>query len=288
MGMVPLGISALRELVPPQKLGSSIALISATLGIGGALGLPISAAVTQNTSWRVLFWGCAVLSVLIGVLIWRLVPATPAMATGGFDFVGAVGLGIGLVSLLLAVSKGAVWGWGSPEILGLFAVAVVVLLAWGWWELRTADPLVNLRLAAGRQVLLTNAASVVVGFSMYAQSLIIPQLLQLPESPVTGWASRCSPWACGCCRWFRDDGRLARGRQVVGGARPEGHAGARCAGHRPRLRLVDAPAGLDVGPARRGLHLERRCRPGLRLHARTDHERGAAVGHGLREQLQTR
>lgn len=182
MGMVPLGISALRELVPPQKLGSSIALISATLGIGGALGLPISAAVTQNTSWRVLFWGCAVLSVLIGVLIWRLVPATPAMATGGFDFVGAVGLGIGLVSLLLAVSKGAVWGWGSPEILGLFAVAVVVLLAWGWWELRTADPLVNLRLAAGRQVLLTNAASVVIGFSMYAQSLIIPQLLQLPES----------------------------------------------------------------------------------------------------------
>ncbi|AVP66511.1 MFS transporter [Rhodococcus hoagii] len=212
MGMVPLGISALRELVPPQKLGSSIALISATLGIGGALGLPISAAVTQNTSWRVLFWGCAVLSVLIGVLIWRLVPATPAMATGGFDFVGAVGLGIGLVSLLLAVSKGAVWGWGSPEILGLFAVAVVVLLAWGWWELRTADPLVNLRLAAGRQVLLTNAASVVVGFSMYAQSLIIPQLLQLPES--TGYGLGQSMLAMGL--WMLPGGFVMMAVSPVG------------------------------------------------------------------------
>ncbi|MGF7122130.1 MFS transporter [Rhodococcus sp. TAF43] len=196
MGMVPLGISALRELVPPQKLGSSIALISATLGIGGALGLPISAAVTQNTSWRVLFWGCAVLSVVIGVLIWRLIPATPAMAAGGrFDYVGAIGLGAGLVSLLLAVSKGAVWGWGSASILGLFAAAVIVLLAWGWWELRTSDPLVNLRLAAGKQVLLTNSASVVVGFSMYAQSLIIPQLLQLPES--TGYGLGQSMLAMG-------------------------------------------------------------------------------------------
>lgn len=196
VGMVPLGISALRELVPPQKLGSSIALMSATMGIGGALGLPIAAAVTENTSWRVLFWGCAVLSVLIGVLIWRLIPATPALAAvGRFDYIGAVGLGVGLVSLLLAVSKGAVWGWGSASILGLFAAAVIVLLAWGWWELHTADPLVDLRVTARRQVLLTNAASIVVGFSMYAQSLIVPQLLQLPEA--TGYGLGQSMLAMG-------------------------------------------------------------------------------------------
>ncbi len=196
VGMVPLGISALRELVPPQKLGSSIALMSATMGIGGALGLPIAALVIQNTSWRALFWGCAVLSVLIGVLIWRLIPATPALAAGGrFDFVGAIGLGVGLVSLLLAVSKGAVWGWGSASILGLFATAVIMLLVWGWWELHTADPLVDLRVTARRQVLLTNAASVVVGFAMYAQSLIVPQLLQLPEA--TGYGLGQSMLAMG-------------------------------------------------------------------------------------------
>ncbi|CAM2963094.1 MFS transporter [Prescottella defluvii] len=212
MGMVPLGISALRELVPPQKLGSSIALMSATMGIGGALGLPIAAAVIENTSWRALFWGCAVLSVLIGALIWRLVPATPAMATGGFDFVGALGLGVGLVSLLLAVSKGAVWGWGSASILGLFAAAVIVLLAWGWWELHTSDPLVNLRVTAGRQVLLTNAASVVVGFSMYAQSLIIPQLLQLPES--TGYGLGQSMLAMGL--WMAPGGLVMMAVSPIG------------------------------------------------------------------------
>ncbi len=117
------------------------------------------------------------------MLLWFFVPATPVHGPKArFDPIGAVGLGVGLVSLLLAVSKGADWGWASSNTLGLFATTAVALTAWGWWELRTPEPLVDLRVIAGRQVLLTNAASVVVGFAMYAQSLIVPQLLQLPAS----------------------------------------------------------------------------------------------------------
>ena len=51
MGVIPLGISLLRDLLPPQRLGSSIALVSATLGVGGAIGLPISAFVTEHFDW---------------------------------------------------------------------------------------------------------------------------------------------------------------------------------------------------------------------------------------------
>ncbi|MGW0045420.1 MFS transporter [Rhodococcus sp. NPDC003348] len=183
MGLIPIGISAMRDLIPTEKLNSSIALMSASMGIGGALGLPLAAAVAQNASWRALFWGAAALSVVIAVLIWKIVPAIPADSDAGkFDPVGALGLGIGLVCLLLGVSKGADWGWGSGTIVGLFVAAVLVLLAWGWWELRTTDPLVDLRTTARPQVLLTNVAGMVVGFAMYAQSLILPQLLQLPES----------------------------------------------------------------------------------------------------------
>ncbi|MGW0174985.1 MFS transporter [Rhodococcus sp. NPDC003322] len=183
MGLIPIGISAMRDLIPAERLNSSIAMMSASMGIGGALGLPLAAAVAQNTSWRVLFWGAAALSVAIFALIWKFVPATPVDSDAGkFDPVGAIGLGVGLVCLLLPVSKGAVWGWTSGTVLGLFAAALVVLLAWGWWELRTTDPLVDLRTTARPRVLLTNIAGLVVGFAMYAQSLILPQLLQLPES----------------------------------------------------------------------------------------------------------
>ncbi|MFF7339575.1 MFS transporter [Streptomyces sp. NPDC008163] len=183
MGMVPLGIALLRDVVPPEKMSSSIALVSASLGIGGALGLPIASAVAQYASWRVLFWGSAVLAVAICALIWALIPDVPAGAKGQrFDVPGALGLAAGLVCLLLAVSKGADWGWASGTTIGLFAAAVVILLAWGLWELRTTDPLVDLRTTARPRVLITNIASLFVGFGMYAGMLIAPQLLQFPEA----------------------------------------------------------------------------------------------------------
>ncbi|WP_323097430.1 MFS transporter [Intrasporangium sp. YIM S08009] len=182
MGLVPLGISAMRDLLPPERLGTSIALMSASMGIGGALGLPVAAAVAEYANWRMLFWGATALAVAIAVLIFLVIPATPVTAHGRFDPVGAVGLGVGLVCLLLGVSKGADWGWTSGATLGLLVGAVVVLLAWGWFELRTSDPLVDLRVTARPVVLLTNLASVVIGFAMYAQSLIVPQLLQLPTT----------------------------------------------------------------------------------------------------------
>ncbi|TRV77544.1 MFS transporter [Streptomyces sp. 130] len=183
MGMVPLGIALLRDVVPPEKMSSSIALVSASLGIGGALGLPIASAVAQYASWRVLFWGSAVLAAAICALIWFLIPDVPAGAKGQrFDVPGALGLAAGLVCLLLAVSKGADWGWASTTTIGLFAAAVVILLAWGFWELRTTDPLVDLRTTARPRVLITNIASLFVGFGMYAGMLIAPQLLQFPEA----------------------------------------------------------------------------------------------------------
>ncbi|MFD0473584.1 MFS transporter [Nonomuraea thailandensis] len=203
VGMIPLGVSALRDLLPPQRVGPAIALMSSSMGIGGALGLPLSAAVAEYADWRMLFWGSAALSVLVAVLIWLLVPATPAHGRGRLDAVGAVGLGIALVCLLLGVSKGADWGWGGTT-LGLLGAAVVVLLLWGLWELRVRDPLVDLRTTARPQVLLTNVASVLVGFAMYAQSLVVIQILQLPEA--TGYGLGQSMLAAGL--WLAPSGLM--------------------------------------------------------------------------------
>ncbi|MFB8027334.1 MULTISPECIES: MFS transporter [unclassified Streptomyces] len=214
MGMVPLGIALLRDVVPAEKLSGSIALVSASMGIGGALGLPISAAVAEYTSWRVLFWGSAALALMIAVLIWSFVPDVPAGAKGQrFDAPGAVGLAIGLVSLLLAISKGADWGWGSGTTLGLFAVAVVALGAWGVYELRTRDPLVDLRTTARPRVLLTNISSILVGVGMYSFMLIAPQMLQFPEA--TGYGLGQSMLAAGL--WMAPGGVMMMIVSPLGG-----------------------------------------------------------------------
>lgn len=194
-GMIPLGISLIHDVLSKEKAGSAIALMSSSMGIGGALGIPVAAAIAQFASWRVLFWATAAVAVATAVAIAVVIPALrPAARTAGaeaggpgraaraprFDVVGAIGLAIGLTALLLGISKGAEWGWGSALTLGCLGVAVIVLLAWGAYEWRRPSPLVDLRTTIRPVVLLTNLASVLFGFTMYAMNLIIPQVMQLP------------------------------------------------------------------------------------------------------------
>ncbi|MDX6330723.1 MAG: hypothetical protein QOI83_3106 [Streptomycetaceae bacterium] len=197
MGVIPLGIGLMRDELPREKLGSAMALMSSSIGVGGGLGLPAAALVAQHTDWHVLFFGSAGLGVLSIGLTLLVVPESSLRAEGRFDIAGALGLSAGLVLLLLPITKGSDWGWGSVTTLGLFGAAVVVLLGWGAVQLRIKAPLVDLRTTARRQVLLTNLASIMVGVSFYAISLVLPQLLQLPTS--TGYGLGQSMVVAGLC-----------------------------------------------------------------------------------------
>ncbi|GHJ34667.1 MFS transporter [Streptomyces sp. TS71-3] len=181
-GVIPLGISIMRDELPAERLGSATAVMSASLGVGGALGLPAAALIAEHFDWHVLFWASGGLGAVATVLVVALVPESKVRTGGRFDLLGAIGMAAGLVCLLLGISKGADWGWGSATTLGLFGAAVIVLLVWGVFELRTRDPLVDLRTTARRQVLFTNLASIALGFAMFAMSLVLPQLLQMPKA----------------------------------------------------------------------------------------------------------
>jgi MFS family permease len=172
----------MRDELPAERLGSATALMSASLGVGGALGLPAAAFLAEHANWHLLFWTSAALGVVVTVLVLIFVPESSVRTPARFDLPGALGMSAGLVCLLLVISKGTDWGWTSGTTLGLSIAGIVVLLAWGWWELRVAQPLVDLRTTARRQVLLTNIASIVFGIGMIAVSLVLPQLLQLPKA----------------------------------------------------------------------------------------------------------
>jgi MFS family permease len=197
VGVIPLGISIMRDELPPERLGSAMALMSSSLGVGGALGLPGAAVIAQHADWHMLFWTSAGLGAVVIALVVALVPESQVRGGGRFDLVGAIALSAGLLCLLLGISKGADWGWSSGLTTGLFAAAVVILLLWGWWELRTVQPLVDLRTTAHRQVLMTNLASVVIGFAMFAMSLVLTQLLQMPKA--TGYGLGESMLVAGLC-----------------------------------------------------------------------------------------
>ena len=186
LGVIALGISILRDVIHPKHLGGAVALVSATLGVGGAVGLPVAALIAQNFDYHYLFWLATALTILAIVLVGSLVPVSTLRAGGRFDFIGAVGFAIGLVGILLAVSKGGEWGWTSPTTLGLLIGGVAVLVVWGFVELRTTDALVDLRVAARRPVLLTNLASISVGFAFFITTAALPVLLEAPSTTGVG------------------------------------------------------------------------------------------------------
>ncbi|MEW2397097.1 MFS transporter [Streptomyces sp. NPDC046862] len=182
MGAIPLGIGLMRDMLPRERLGSAMALMSSSIGVGGGLALPAAALIAQHSDWHALFYGAAGLGVLAIALTLLVVPESPMRAEGSFDVLGAFGLSTGLVLFLLPITKGSDWGWTSGTTLGLFAASALVLLLWGIFELRTKAPLVDLRTTARPAVLFTNLASIMVGVSFYVVSLVLPQLLQLPTA----------------------------------------------------------------------------------------------------------
>jgi len=181
-GVIPLGVSILRDEVPAERLPVATAVMLGSLGVGGALGLPASALIADTFDWHVLFWTSAALGALALLLVLLFVPESKVRPGGRVDLTGAVGMGIGLVCLLLAISKGTDWGWGDGTTLGLLAVALVVLPLWGWFELRTPQPMVDLRASAHPQVLFTHLAGLAFGFALFALNLVLPQVLQLPKA----------------------------------------------------------------------------------------------------------
>lgn len=182
--VLPIGMSILRDELPRERVDRAVAVLSATLGIGTAVGIPFAATIVEFADWHVLFWITTAIGAGVLAAATIFIRESRTRTGGRFDAVGAVGLTGALVCLLVPITQGGTWGWTSPAVLTMFATAVALFLLWGLQQLRNGNPLVDLRVSAKRTVLAPHLVALVVGFAFYGNTLITTQLLQ--ASPENG------------------------------------------------------------------------------------------------------
>jgi MFS family permease len=101
-------------------------------------------------------------------------------------------LSVWLIALLLGLSEGNQWGWASPRILGLFALAALVAAVWVRVETRVPVPMIDMQMMRLRGIWTTNLVAAFVGFGMFASFGFLPQFLQTPSSAGYGFGASIS------------------------------------------------------------------------------------------------
>uniref|UniRef100_A0AAU2V1F4 MFS transporter n=1 Tax=Streptomyces sp. NBC_00003 TaxID=2903608 RepID=A0AAU2V1F4_9ACTN len=160
----------------PQRVRAT-GMWGAMVGGGITLGPAISAALAMVSDWRLGYWAFAVGAVLLAVAVRTLIDEYKGGRPERTDWAGAVLLGVAVTALLAALVQGRS-GWLAPKVLALFAVAVVLAVAFVVVELRIATPMVDLRLFRDPDFNAATLGSLFTGLSILGVLSYLPTVMQ--------------------------------------------------------------------------------------------------------------
>lgn len=198
---------------PPQERGKALGINAMSVYIGLSLGPPLGGFLTGSLGWQSIFW----VNIPIGIAVialasWKLTEPTREIRAKRFDISGAVTFGIGLVSLLIALTIGGDLGWTSLPIIELLALSLFSFVLFLFIEHRKGrEAMLDLELITkNRLFALANISTLlnytayfgiafilsfymqrVLGYSLYLTGLVLLSmpLLMSVLSPLSGWAS---------------------------------------------------------------------------------------------------
>ena len=180
-GILPLAIAVIRDELPREKVTGAVSLVSASLGVGSGLAMVATGWIMQHWTYQTVFlMGLILGAVALGAVLFAIRHDPVEDRDGAMDPLGTGLLAVWLGALLLALSEGEAWGWGSASVIALFVGAVLGLLLWILVELRTAHPLVDVRVLAKPAVAVPNISGFCVGFVMYAAFTMLADFTQTP------------------------------------------------------------------------------------------------------------
>jgi MFS family permease len=159
-----------------------------------AIGPLVGGAVTEGLDWHWIFWVNVPIGVLASLLALRLLPESHG-APARLDLPGVALVSAGVVSLVWALVRGGQAGWGSAEIVTTLAAGVALLGAFLFWEARTPEPMLPLRLLRIRAFAAGNATAFLMSGATFAAAFLVAQYFQfaLGYSPLATGV-RLLPW----------------------------------------------------------------------------------------------
>ena len=185
-GILPvITLSILYRIVPRDRLGAAMGLYGLGIVCAPAIGPTLGGYLVEYVNWRLIFYINVPIGILGAVAAALVLPRFPRIAGRRFDVLGFVTVAGGLFALLLAMSEGASWGWGSYRVLGLITYSVLSLALFVVIELQVAEPLLDIRIF--RYWPFTNSLLLIAVLSVVLLGVLfyIPQFLQVAQ----GWGA---------------------------------------------------------------------------------------------------
>src|SRR5271163_3919541 len=183
-GLQPMAQSILGDSFAPEKRGLAFSLYGITTICAPAIGPTLGGWITDNYSWRWIFYINVPVGILALILVYQLVEDPPYIARlkarlSGFDFIGFSLLTLGVGALQIVLDKGQEDDWfGSHFITILVVIAVVGLVSLVVWEWRHKEPIVDVRLFKNFNFASCNLMMFVLGAVLFSSTVLLPQFLQ--------------------------------------------------------------------------------------------------------------
>ena len=179
--MFPIAIAIITDLYPKEKVAFAQAILSATIGIGPALGLLIGSYVVQDLGWPYAFHTAAILSLILFIISLKYLPHTGVRIKEKVDYLGASLIGLATVFLLVYITEGPTLGWFNLENLGLLVTSLVFYAIFIAVEKRVSEPLLKLELFKIRNFAVANIVGLISGIGMFTVFIFLVYYSQLPK-----------------------------------------------------------------------------------------------------------
>jgi MFS transporter, DHA2 family, multidrug resistance protein len=183
-GLQPLAQAILADSFPPEKRGLAFALYAVTVIVAPTIGPTLGGWITDNYTWRWIFFINLPVGILALLLVYRLIDDPPwaklkAGIASRIDYIGISLLVLGVGALQIMLDKGQEDDWfGSNFITTLAMLAVVGLVSLVIWELNSKNPVIDVRMFKNLNFLQANIMIFILGLVLFAALVMLPLFLQ--------------------------------------------------------------------------------------------------------------